>query len=207
MKKILTLLSLLVCTLTYAQEQKKQSSFKNFVKEKHVNYTDFGIFLSKSYQIDTYGTGYGQTVKANTAFTLQTYNGFKVYKNLAIGATVGVDWFSNYQVVPISLGIRVSSGDTKLKKVKTFAGMDAGYGFMWLNDKNSDKDVIKGGLTLSPTVGFLIPTGGNANFTFSVGYKRNLFNITKVSGSQEYPYITQTDYELNRMAVRLGVNF
>ena len=205
MKKILMLL--LVCTLTYAQEPKKQNSFKNFLKEKHVNYTDFGIFLSKSYKIDSYGTGYGQPVKANTAFTLQTFNGFKVYKNLAVGATVGVDWFSNYQIIPISLGVRVSSGDAKLKKVKTFAGMDAGYGFMWLNSKNSDRDVIKGGLTLSPTVGFLIPIGGNANFTFSVGYKRNLFNTKIVTGSQEYPYITQTDYEFNRMAVRLGVNF
>lgn len=207
MKKIVILLLSLVCTFTYAQESKKQSSFKNFVKENHVNYTDFGGLFGKSYQIFYNGTNYGSTVPSRINFTIQTFNGFKVYKNVAVGATVGIDWFSQYQIVPISLGIRVSSGDSKAKKVKTFAGIDAGYGFMWLNEKTNGNQEINGGLALSPMVGLLIPTGGNANFTLSVGYKRNVYNSKIVTDTPEYPYTNETNYNLNRMAIRLGINF
>ena len=207
MKKIFTITLLLVCTLTYAQEQKKQSLFKNFVKENYVNYTDFGGLFGKSYQIFYNGSNYGNTVPARVNFTIQTYNGIKVYKNLSVGATVGVDWFSQYQIVPVSLGLRLSSGDSKVKKVKTFAGIDAGYGFMWLNDESNERQEIDGGLALSPMVGLLIPTGGNANFILSMGYKRNLYHSKIITGTPEFPNINETDYNLNRMMIRLGVSF
>ena len=207
MKKVLTLMLLLVCTLTYAQEAKKQSSFKSFVKENHVNYTDFGGLFGKSYQIFYNGSNYGNTIPSRVNFTIQTYNGIKVYKNLSVGATVGVDWFSQYQIVPVSLGLRVSSGDSKLRKVKTFAGIDAGCGFMWLNEKSNERQEIDGGLALSTMVGLLIPTGGNANFILSIGYKRNLYHSKVLMGPLVFPYITETDHNLNRMAVRFGVNF
>lgn len=207
MKKILTLIFSLVYTLTHAQESKKQRLFKNYMKENYVNYTDFGGLFGKSYQIFYNGSNYGNTIPARINFTIQTFNGVRVYKNLSVGATVGVDWFSQYQIVPISLGIRVSSGDSKAKKVKTFAGIDAGYGFMWLNEKTNERQEIDGGLALSPVVGLLIPTGGNANFILSIGYKRNLYHAKINTGSPEYPYINETDYNLNRMAIRLGVNF
>ncbi len=211
MKKILTILFSLVCSFTYAQEQKKQSSFKNFVKENHVNYTEFGLLFGKSYQIantNTFGNYiYNSTVQASARFTLQTYNGLKVYKNLSVGATLGVDWFNRYQIVPISLGFRASAGGIKSKKVKSFAGLDVGYGMMFLNEKISENQELNGGLSLSPMVGLLIPTGGNANFTFSVGYKHNEFNVKTVSGVKDNPYSDETTYNLNRMSVRLGVNF
>jgi hypothetical protein len=207
MKKIFTITLLLVYTLTYAQEQKKQSSFKNFVKKNYVNYTDFGGLFGKSYQIFYNGSNYGNTVPARVNFTIQTYNGVKVYRNLSVGATVGVDWFSQYQIVPISLGLRLSSGDSKVKKVKTFAGIDAGYGFMWLNDESNERQEIDGGLVLSPMVGLLIPTGGNANFILSMGYKRNLYHSKIITGTPEFPNINETDYNLNRMAIRFGVSF
>jgi hypothetical protein len=215
MKKVFIFLLSLVCTFTYAQEPKKQSSFKSFVKNNYVNFTEFGGLFGKSYQINNTVTTngsflpyyYSSTVNARVNFTIQTFNGVKVYKNLAVGATVGIDWFSNYQVIPLSVGVRNTFGNLKNKKVKTFAGIDAGYGFMWLNDKVSDNQEINGGLALSPTVGLLIPTGGNANLTLSIGYKRNAFNTKTVTGSEEYPFITETSYNLNRMSVRLGVNF
>lgn len=206
MKKIFILLCSLVCTVAYTQDKNPKSNWKSFVKDRYVNYTELGLLFGKSYQI-SYSGNYSQPVEASTRFMLQTYNGLKVYKNLSVGATVGVDWFSNYQIVPISLGVRVSSGDSKSKKVKTFAGIDAGYGFMWLNDKVSANQQINGGLSLNPMVGFLIPTGGNANFIFSIGYKHNNFNTKTESGINEYPYSNETTYNLNRMAVRLGVNF
>jgi len=206
MKKIFILLCSLVCTVAYTQDKNPKSNWKSFVKDRYVNYTELGLLFGKSYQI-SYSGNYSQPVEASTRFMLQTYNGLKVYKNLSVGATVGVDWFSNYQIVPISLGVRVSSGDSKSKKVKTFAGIDAGYGFMWLNEKVSVNQQINGGLSLNPMVGFLIPTGGNANFIFSVGYKHNNFNTKTESNINEYPYSNETTYNLNRMAVRLGVNF
>ncbi|MES2517005.1 MAG: hypothetical protein V4585_02785 [Bacteroidota bacterium] len=210
MKTIFTLVFLLVCTIAYSQEKKKQSSFKRFVKENYVNFTDLGGLFGKSYQITPNAIQspmYSFPVEASTNFTIQTFNGLKVYKNLAVGATVGVDWFSNYQIIPISLGIRGSLGENKTKKVKPFVGIDAGYGFMWLNDNTSINQEINGGLAFSPMIGLLIPTGGNANFTFSVGYKRNVFNTKTTSGIADNPYFSENQYQLNRMAVRLGVNF
>ncbi len=207
MKKIFILIFSLVCTIAYSQDKPKQSSWKGFVKDRFVNYTEFGVMFGKSYQLNSNGYYYGQQVEASTKMTLQTYNGLKVYKNLSVGATIGVDWFSRYQIVPVSLGFRISSGDLKSKKVKTFAGIDAGYGFMWLNDKVSDNQQINGGLNLNPMVGFLIPTGGNANFIFSVGYKHNGFNTLTINRVNEAPYSNETNYNLNRMSVRLGVNF
>ena len=207
MKIIFTLIFALVGTIVYPQDKPLQSSFKNFVKGKYVNFTDFGGLFGKSYQIYYNNSKYGNMVPGRVNFTIQTFNGIRVYRNLAVGATVGVDWFSNYQIVPISLGIRVTSGNSKIKKVKTFVGVDAGYGFMWLNDKMSDNQKINGGLSISPMVGLLIPTGGNANFTLSIGYKHNGFN-TKISNRiNESLYTNETDYNLNRMAIRLGVNF
>ena len=210
MEKIFTLLFVLACTIAYTQDNPKQSLFKNFVKDNYINFTDFGGLFGKSYQItpnNIQNPGYSYPVKASTNFTLQTFNGLKVYKNLAIGAMVGIDWFSNYQIIPIALGVRVTSGNSKIKKVKTFVGVDAGYGFMWLNDKIADNQKINGGLVISPMAGLLIPTGGNANFTLSIGYKHNSFN-TKISNRiNESPYSNEMEYNLNRMAVRLGVNF
>ena len=209
MKKIITLIFLFVCTMAYSQE-KKQNSLKGFVKENYVNFTDFGGLFGKSYQITPnviQNPTYSYLVKASTNFTIQTFNGLKIYKNLAVGATVGMDWFSSYQVIPISLGIRNTFGNAKTKKVKTFAGIDAGYGFMWLNDEVSENQEINGGLAISPMIGLLIPTGGNANFTLSVGYKRNVFNTKTVSGILENPYSSENQYQINRMAIRLGVNF
>ncbi|PWK29024.1 hypothetical protein LV89_00578 [Arcicella aurantiaca] len=209
MKKIITGMFLLVCTMAYSQE-KTQNSFKRFVKENYVNFTDIGGLFGKSYQITPnaiQNPNYSYTVKASTNFTIQTFNGLKVYKNLAVGATVGVDWFSSYQIIPISLGIRNTFGDIKTKKVKTFAGIDAGFGFMWLNDEISPSNEIKGGLAISPMVGLLIPTGGNANFTLSVGYKHNRFKSKIDNGTLDYPYLIENQYNFNRMAIRLGVNF
>lgn len=198
-----------MCTIAYSQE-KKQNSFKDFVKENYVNFTDFGGLFGKSYQITpniVQNPTYNYPVKASTNLTIQTFNGLKVYKNLAVGATVGVDWFSSYQVIPISLGIRNTFGDIKTKKVKAFAGIDAGYGFMWLNEKLSTNQEINGGLALSPMIGLLIPTGGNANFTLSIGYKHNRFNSKIDNGTFEYPYLVENQYNFNRMSIRLGVNF
>lgn len=206
MKKIIILL--LVCMHAYAQEVKKQSSFKSFVKKNYVNFTEFGGLFGKSYQITPNGSfpTYSYTVKATTNFTVQTFNGVKVYKNLAVGATVGLDWFSNYQLIPVSLGVRNTFGNPQTKKVKFFTGIDAGYGFMWLND-TVENQTVKGGLALSPMIGLVIPTGNNTGFTISMGYKGNVFSSRSESGTEEYPYIVDNQYSLNRMAIRLGVNF
>ena len=207
MKNFFTLVYTCVSVLGYAQEVKKDVPKTSFLKANYVNFTDFGGLFGKSYTLFYPNSTTGYSVNPNTHFTFQTYNGVKVYKNLSVGAKLGVDWFSNFQVLPISLGLRNIFGDTKTKKVRIFTGVDAGYGLMFLNEKTTDNQIITGGLALSPMVGFMIPTGGNAHFTLSIGYKHNAFKTKIENTSRDNFYLNETDYKFNRMAVRLGFAF
>jgi hypothetical protein len=78
---------------------------------------------------------------------------------------------------------------------------------MSLNEKTAENQTITGGLALSPMVGMMIPTGGNAHFTLSIGYKHNAFKSKIENTSRENLYLSETDYKFNRMAVRLGFGF
>ena len=207
MKKIFILIYTCISVFSYAQEVKKDVPKTSFLKANYVNFTDFGGLFGKSYTLFYQNSTNGYSVNPTTHFTFQTYNGVKVYKNLSVGATVGVDWFSNYQILPVSLGVRNVFGEIKAKKVKLFTGIDAGYGLMFLNEKTADNQTITGGLALSPMVGMMIPTGGNAHFTLSIGYKHNAFKSKIESLRQESFYLNETDYKFNRMAVRLGFSF
>ena len=207
MKKIFILIYTCVAMISHAQEVKKDVPKTSFLKENYVNFTDFGGLFGKSYTLFYQNSTNGYSVNPNTHFTFQTYNGVKVYKNLSVGATVGVDWFSNYQILPVSLGVRNVFGEIKAKKVKFFTGIDAGYGLMFLNEKMANNQTITGGLALSPMVGMMIPTGGNAHFTLSIGYKHNAFKSKIENTSRENLYFNETDYKFNRMAVRLGFAF
>ena len=135
MKKIFTLIYTCVTIVGYAQEVKKDIPKTSFLKANYINFTDFGGLFGKSYTLFYQNSTNGYSINPTTHFTFQTYIGMKVYKNLSIGATVGLDWFSNFQVLPISLGLRNIFGDTKTKRVKIFTGLDAGYGLMILNEK------------------------------------------------------------------------
>ncbi|MEA5428243.1 hypothetical protein [Arcicella lustrica] len=203
MKNRLTILFCFLFSASFAQE--KTSKIERFFQNKYVNYTEFGGLFGKSYQISQ--QAYATPVDGRTNFTIQSYNGYKIFDKLSAGVTVGVDWFNAMQIVPVSVGIRNTYGKANTKKVKPYIGIDAGYGFTWLNDDASDNQTASGGLALSPVLGLLIPTGGQANFVLSVGYKHNAFKTVTTSGTSEYPYTTTKEYELNRMAVRLGVNF
>lgn len=203
MKNRLTILFCFLFSATFAQE--KTSKIERFFQNKYVNYTEFGGLFGKSYQITQ--MSYATPVDGRTNFTIQSYNGYKIFDRLSAGVTVGVDWFNAIQIVPISVGIRNTYGKSNTKKVKPYIGVDAGYGFTWLNDDTSDNQTATGGLAISPVLGLLIPTGGQANFVLSIGYKHNAFKTVTNSGTPEYPTSSTKEYELNRMAVRLGVNF
>lgn len=204
MKNSLTILLCLISSVCFAQE--KTSKLELLFQNKYVNYTEFGGLFGKSYQI-TQSSSYATPVEGRTNFTIQSYNGYKILDKLSAGVTIGVDWYNAIQVIPVSIGIRNTYGKTSTKKVKPYLGVDAGYGFTWLNDDATDNQTATGGLALSPVIGLLIPTTGQTNFLLSVGYKHNAFKTVTTSGTSDYPNITTKEYELNRMAVRLGINF
>lgn len=206
MKSIFTFLFCFILSVSYSQEK---VSFGKNLKNRFVNYTEFGVLFGRGYQLtpNTNYSYYSYPVNATTNISFQTFNGVKVYKNMAAGLTVGLDWFGNQQLIPISLGIRNSFGDNSNKKVKTFAGIDAGYGFTWLSAGDTEFQKTSGGLALNPMVGLLIPTGGQANFILSIGYKHNAFQTETNSGVGDYAYYNRIDYRLNKMSVKFGVNF
>ncbi len=206
MKSIFTFLFCFILSVAYSQEK---VSFGKNLKNRFVNYTEFGVLFGRGYQLtpNTTYSYYSYPVNATTNISFQTFNGVKVYKNMAAGLIVGLDWFGNQQLIPISLGIRNSFGDNSNKKVKTFAGIDAGYGFTWLSTGYTEYQKTSGGLALNPMVGLLIPTGGQANFILSIGYKHNAFQTETNSGVGDYAYYNRIDYRLNKMSVKFGVNF
>lgn len=187
-------------------QQKDPKAGRQFLKHHFVNYTEVGALFGKAYNISN-SYMYSYPVKASTNFTMQTFNGIEIYKNWAIGATVGVDWYSAYQILPVSLGIRKPIGNNPLSKsIQPFLGIDAGYGLTWLSDKLPNQ-TIDGGVNLNPQIGLLIPTGGNAKFTLSVGYKHNRVKSFQNQGTEEFPSIMENVMKFNRMVVRLGITF
>ncbi len=210
MKKISLFFLCYACVVGFVSAQettpKPSKAWKVFLKNNYVNHTEIGGMFGKSYSIDV-NSYYNVPIKASANLLVQSFNGVKVYKNWAVGLTVGVDWFSSYQIVPISLGIRKPLGQPKNPKaVVPFFGMDAGYGFTWLGETSDGKE-LTGGLNVSPQVGLLIPTGGNAKFTLSVGYKNSRMQSNLVSGTEPYISTEHYDFNFNRFLVKLGVAF
>lgn len=173
-------------------------------KSRFVNFTELGVLLGNAYQI-TNSSGYSSPVLSKTSFSVQTFNGLRLIPNLAAGITVGIDWLGKYQILPISAGLRKTFGLEKSNRVKAFLGLDAGYGFTWLNDE-IPWQTIKGSINISPAAGLMIPTGGDAFITVSAGYKHNELTITQGTDNI-YGQTSVNNNRYDRMSIRIGVSF
>ena len=94
MKKLIILSSLLcLSNFVFSQEKQITKSVKGYV-----NQTEMGVLLGRGPTL-FYTTG---PSKAN--LTLQSFNGYRFSKRFSAGATVGLDWYTSYQVLPIEVG-------------------------------------------------------------------------------------------------------
>jgi len=160
----------------------------------------------------------GGPFAAQHGFTGQTFNGVRLNEFAAVGATVGIDAYRQITLLPLAIGWR---GIVPMGGVSPYLGLDAGYGFAWLND-DTDTEWKEGGLMVNPVVGIRIQSNGNDRFTLAVGYKRQTYSTFEgqpMMGSATVApqpdsslppglfSLRQDKYLFQRVSIRVGVVF
>ena len=194
MKNILFLLVALTPLLTNAQTAPFRPAF--------VNMTEWGATFGQV----RYNTGNtaSEAVAKRTNITAQTFNGVQLRPRLAVGGTVGVDWYNSALLMPVCAGLRYDLARPNQKNLRVFGSLDTGWGFAWLQEDATGYKT-KGGWTVSPGIGFRIGKPANANFILSLSYKRQAAEVEKPLFWNELAKHETRVY--NRVAVRMGVSF
>lgn len=138
---------------------------------------------------------------SKTSFTASLFNGYRFFPALAVGVTIGADWYRTKTVVPLSVGIR---GDfLKNQKVTPYYAVDVGKGMTWfMKDKTLTGQTA--GIHINPALGIRIAMGGRSSMTWSVGYKYQTLSGRRDMSFGEY---TATEYNYNRVSLRMGMSF
>lgn len=164
------------------------------------NMTEVGVLFGQV----RYGTQVAESVAKRTSITAQTFNGVQLRPRLAVGATVGVDWYTAALLMPVCAGVRYDLARPNQKNLRLFTSLDAGWGLAWLNE-NATGYTTTGGWVFSPGIGFRTGKPTNSNFIMSLSYKRQEANVEKPLYWNELDKYETRVY--NRVAVRLGVSF
>ncbi|MCK8491966.1 hypothetical protein M0L20_08905 [Spirosoma sp. RP8] len=169
-------------------------------KPVFTNMTEIGISLGQV----RYGNQFNESVKKRANLTAQTFNGVQLSPKLAIGGTVGIDWYSSALFTPVCVGIRYDLVRPGQKNLRVFTSLDSGWGFTWLNEDPSGYKT-SGGLVIAPGVGFRIGKPTSTNFVISLSYKRQEADVEKPLFWNELAKHETRTY--NRMNLRLGISF
>lgn len=192
MRKIVCLLLWLTPLLTVAQ--------KKAFKPVFTNMTEVGALLGQV----RFGNQTAQAVAKRTTVTAQTFNGVLLQPRLAVGATVGADWYNLALITPVCAGVRYDLARPNQKNLRVFGSLDTGWGFTWLNEDPTGYKT-SGGWIISPGVGFRIGRPTSANFILSLSYKRQEAEAEKPLFWNELAKHEMRVY--NRMAFRMGISF
>lgn len=172
-------------------------------KPHYVNMTEVGGLFGRVVYDVRWSAPLVQEVQNRLSLTIQTFNGVQLKPRLAVGATVGVDWYKTALLTPIAAGVRYDLVSTP-KNVHLFGTLDAGYGFNWLQVDGTGYDT-KGGMMLNPGLGLKFGFRSGSAMLLSLTYKRQEARVTKPLGWQEVEKWEDRTY--NRMALRLGFMF
>jgi hypothetical protein len=173
-------------------------------KRHYVNMTEFGGLFGRVMPENNWNGTLNRTVTNRVNFTMQTFNGVQLKPRLAVGATVGVDWYNTALLMPIAAGVRYDLTRNKTKKSGLFASFDAGYAVRWLHADATNYET-KGGMMLNPGVGLKIGMKSGSALILSLTYKRQQARVQNPLGWNESSNFEERVY--NRMAFRVGVSF
>lgn len=172
------------------------AQYEQGFRKHYVNHTEFGVLLGRV----TYGEQQFEVTESKTNITAQTFNGIQLKENLAVGLTVGTDWYKGALVTPAALGVRYQFG--KHPKGRFFALLDSGYGLTWFH-KDNDGFESSGGWMVNPGIGMGL--GKKKGLTFSVSWKRqHLFVEKPILGNQIDRF---EDRNFQRIVFRIGMAF
>jgi hypothetical protein len=143
----------------------------------------------------------GNRLTSRTAVTLSSFNGYRLRQALAVGLTVGADWYATRILLPVSLGLR---GDlTRGKRTALTYSLDAGKGLTWAMSRDGFSD-LRGGLHLNPMLGIRLRSRNGTDFVWSAGYKHQYVQTELATGFGEK---VVHDYRYNRFVFRAGMSF
>ncbi|WP_421828085.1 hypothetical protein [Larkinella sp.] len=174
---------------------------KSPFKPVFTNMTEFGVLFGQvRYNVNTAS----ENVSKRHNITAQTFNGVQLRPKLAVGGTVGVDWYNAALLMPVCAGVRYDLAQPGQKNLRVFTSLDTGYGFAWLNEDPTGYET-RGGWVIAPGIGFRIGRPQNTNFILSLNYKRQEATADKPLGWNEIHKYESRVY--NRIAFRLGLSF
>lgn len=188
-----------------------------FRKHKFVNMTEFGgLFGRVKYQIyynGWYPYPYPNTnpaqfqVKNKVNLSMQTFNGVYLDRKTAAGITVGVDGYGETVLMPIALGVRRNIIQKKEGGSGLLGGIDVGYSTTWLNEDNTGFKT-KGGLLVSPTIGYRLPMRSGSAWLINLGYRfqRAEYEMER-NGNEVFWSESNEVRNYKRMVLRLGIEF
>lgn len=211
----LLLLVLLACNYSLKAQDEKGGFFR---KHKFVNMTEFGgLFGRIKFQSNYYGGWYPYPypnnypdqyqIKNKVNFSMQTFNGVYLDRKTAAGITIGVDGYGETILMPLAFGIRRNILQKKEGGSSLQAGIDAGYSTTWLNEDNTGFNT-KGGLLVSPTIGYRLPMRNGSAWLINIGYRfqRAEYEMER-NGNEVYWSESNEVRNYKRMVLRLGIEF
>lgn len=179
-----------------------------------VNHNEIGIL--------SYGP-----VPLDFSYTIKTTNGISLGENYHVGISTGLDrhtadGLEKLWILPVSGQFKYFLKPAR--KAAFYGGIDAGYGFSFLNKEISSPDErisYKGGFLLNPQVGLRFKKPNrNTSLTISLGYKMQQISVEKswnytglptpndqTSRIDGFDRITQRDFDMHRLVFTVGIGF
>jgi hypothetical protein len=168
---------------------------------KYINHTEVGGLFGRVRYTAPYDATQ-ELVTNKLSLTAQSFNGIQFNRRTAAGLTLGLDWYKAAFINPVAAGVRYDL--TRKRNVNIIGQLDAGYGFAWFHDDETDFKTT-GGLMLNPGIGIKCGKEENAAFTFTISYKRQEVEVEKP------PLWDQTERHesriYNRLALKIGISF
>lgn len=147
----------------------------------------------------------GNQVKSS--FTVQIFNGIRIDKwNIEAGITSGIDIYDQITILPISAGFKWMP--FKNGSLIPFIGLNAGYGFEWLQRKVKSRS-YEGGTMFNPSIGLGIKNKWKTKMNLGIGFK-------KQTASVYFPFYDERGrlrnaieekYKFSRLSITYGLSF
>lgn len=134
--------------------------------------------LGYGFSIGTVGDGKaGDGDDGLSYFAIHTVNGYHLSRNLSLGLGVGVEWYGDYELVPVYADLRYFPA---LTEWAPFFYGDLGYGLGFL-DNNADGGILFG-------LGGGLQRSFNPRFALvaSLGYRYQENTLTTVNGNAHF---------------------
>ncbi|MBR8537966.1 hypothetical protein KDU71_20525 [Carboxylicivirga sediminis] len=185
MKKHITLFSLFLVTIVFAQDD---NTLANKTKG-YFNYTSIGMLIGSS----------GDEQPHITSFWMEHH--YQLNQNLSMGLVTGLEWFD---VMVLPLGPKLKLMLPQRKKAAYYWSLAPGYAIALEDMEFMDMEITdtKGGAFFNTEVGYLFPSRHNYNVFVAIGYRYHEFEFTRSDWMVSH---VKRKISYNRFSVRLGV--